>query len=364
MTRTESYLIFNALRLVGPVRVRKLREVFGRVEDILGLPTAKMAGVEGVGQAVAESIRGWEKSFDLAAELKRMAELKLQVVDCEDPLYPPLLREIHDPPMVLYYRGKIEAVRGACIGIVGTREATGYGIELAKKLGYQLSYAGVGVVSGLARGIDTAAHQGALAAKGRTAGVLGCSMDQMYPAENRSLAEKMVEEGGCVMSEFCLGTAPDRQTFPMRNRIVSGLSKGVLVIEAARASGAMITAKQALEQGRQVFAVPGRIDHPQSGGCHQLLKDGARLVESVEDVLAEFEFLIPKSEMPVPVAPTGNLGEEEKKVLEGLGREEMHVDVLTRKCGLPSPVVSATLLKLELKHRVRQMPGKYFTRID
>ena len=220
------------------------------------------------------------------------------------------------------------------------------------------------MVRGLARGIDTAAHQGALAAKGRTAGVLGCSMDQMYPAENRALADKMVEEGGCVMSEFCLGTAPDRQTFPMRNRIVSGLSKGVLVIEAARASGAMITAKQALEQGRQVFAVPGRIDHPQSGGCHQLLKDGARLVESVEDVLAEFEFLIPQGEMPAPVAPKGNLGEEEKKVLEGLGREEMHMDVLTRKCGLPSPVVSATLLKLELKHRVRQMPGKYFTRID
>jgi DNA processing protein len=189
-------------------------------------------------------------------------------------------------------------------------------------------------------------------------------MDQMYPPENRSLAEKMEEAGGCVMSEFCLGTAPDRQTFPMRNRIVSGLTKGILVIEAARASGAMITAKQALEQGRQVFAVPGRVDQAQSGGCHQLLKDGARLVESVEDVLAEFEFLIPRGEMPVPVTPEGNLGPEEKKVLEGLGREEVHMDLLTRKCGLPSPVVSATLLKLELKHRVRQMPGKYFTRID
>ena len=197
MTRTEAYLILNALRLVGPVRVRKLREVFGRVEDLFGLPSGKMAGVEGVGQAVAESIREWETNFDLAAELKKIAQLKLQVVDCEDPSYPPLLREIHDPPMVLYYRGDLGAVRGACVGIVGTREATGYGIELAKKLGYQLAYAGVGVVSGLARGIDTVAHQGALAAKGRTAGVLGCSMDQMYPPENRSLADKMVEVGGC-----------------------------------------------------------------------------------------------------------------------------------------------------------------------
>jgi len=364
MTKTEAYLILNALRLVGPVRVRKLREALGGVEGLFGQPLARLAGVEGVGQAVAESIRGWEQSFDLAAELKTIEQLKLQVIHVEDPTYPSLLREIHDPPMVLYYRGNLEAVRGASIGVVGTREATGYGIELAKKLGYQLAYAGVGVISGLARGIDTAAHQGALAAKGRTAAVLGCSMDQMYPAENRALAEKMEESGGCVMSEFCLGTAPDRQTFPMRNRIVSGLSKGLLVIEAARASGAMITAKQALEQGRQVFAVPGRIDQPQSGGCHQLLKDGARLVESVEDVLAEFEFLLPPAEMPAPNPPQGNLGEQERRVLEALGREEMHMDVLTRKCGLPSPAVSATLLKLEMKRRVRQMPGKYFTRID
>ena len=155
--------------------------------------------------------------------------------------------------------------------------------------------------------------------------------------------------------------ALDRASGQLQNVVVrAGSIAGRQTVPRAEATAA----KQALEQGRQVFAVPGRIDHPQSGGCHQLLKDGARLVESVEDVLAEFEFLIPRSEMPVPVAPTGNLGEEEKKVLEGLGREEMHVDVLTRKCGLPSPVVSATLLKLELKHRVRQMPGKYFTRID
>ena len=364
MTRKEAYLILNALRLVGPVRVRKLREALGSVEGLFQQPVSRLAGVEGIGQAVAESIRGWEKSFNLSEELKKIDRLKLQVIEVEDPDYPSLLREIHDPPMVLYYRGNLEAVRGASIGVVGTREATGYGIELAKRLGYQLAYAGVGVISGLARGIDTAAHQGALAAKGKTAAVLGCSMDQVYPAENRALAEKMEESGGCVMSEFCLGTAPDRQTFPMRNRIVSGLSKGLLVVEAARASGAMITAKQALEQGRQVFAVPGRIDHPQSGGCHQLLKDGARLVESVEDVLAEFEFLLPPGEMPAPKPPPANLGEQETKVLEALGREEMQVDELTRKCGLPSPVVSATLLKLEIKRRVRQMPGKYFTRID
>lgn len=364
MTRTEAYLVLNSLRLVGPVRVRKLRELFGAVEGLFAQPTQRLAGVQGVGQAVAESIRGWEKTFDLGAELEKIRKLGLQVVDCEDPAYPPLLREIHDPPLVLYYRGHLDAVKGACIAVVGTREATGYGIDLAKKLGYQLAFAGIGVVSGLARGIDTAAHQGALAAKGRTAAVLGCSLDQVYPAENEVLAERMAEAGGCVLSEFCLGTPPDRQTFPMRNRIVSGLSKGLLVIEAARASGAMITARQALEQGRQVFAVPGRIDHPQSGGCHQLIKDGARLVESVEDVLAEFEFLLPRSEMPAPAPPQGNLNEEEKRILEVLGRDELQVDLVTRKCGLPSRVVSATLLKLEMKHRVRQMPGKVFTRID
>ena len=364
MTRTEAYLVLNSLRLIGPVRVRKLREVLGAVEGLFSQPTMRLAGVEGIGQAVAESIRGWEKTFDLSAELEKIRKHRLQVIDCEDPGYPPLLREIHDPPMVLYYRGNLEAVKGACIGVVGTRDASGYGIDLAKKLGYQLAFAGIGVVSGLARGIDTAAHQGALAAKGKTAAVLGCSLDQIYPAENEVLAEKMAEAGGCVMSEFCLGTPPDRQTFPMRNRIVSGLSKGLLVIEAARASGAMITARQALEQGRQVFAVPGRIDQSQAGGCHQLIKDGARLVESVEDVLAEFEFLLPRSEMPAPLSPQGNLNEEERKILQALGRDELQVDVLTRKCGLPSPVVSATLLKLEMKRRVRQMPGKVFTRID
>ena len=364
MTRTEAYLVLNSLRLVGPVRVRKLRAVFGSVEGLFSQPTQRLAGVEGIGQAVAESIRGWEKTFDLAAELEKIRKLGLQVVGFEDPDYPPILREIHDPPLVLYYRGNLEAVKGACIGVVGTREASGYGIDLAKKLGYQLAFAGIGVISGLARGIDTAAHQGALAAKGKTAAVLGCSLDQIYPAENEALAEKMAEAGGCVLSEFCLGTPPDRQTFPMRNRVVSGLSQGLLVIEAARASGAMITARQALEQGRQVFAVPGRVDQPQAGGCHQLIKDGARLVESVEDVLAEYEFLLPRSEMPAPLPPQGDLKDEEKKILEALGRDELQVDVLTRKCGLPSPVVSATLLKLEMKRRVRQMPGKVFTRTD
>ena len=364
MTRTEAYLVLNSLRLVGPVRVRKLRAVFGPVEGLFSQPTQRLAGVEGIGQAVAESIRDWERTFDLAAELQKIRQLGLRVVDFQDPDYPPILREIHDPPLVLYYRGNLEAVKGACIGVVGTREASGYGIDLAKKLGYQLAFAGIGVISGLARGIDTAAHQGALAAKGKTAAVLGCSLDQIYPAENEALAEKMAEAGGCVLSEFCLGTPPDRQTFPMRNRVVSGLSQGLLVIEAARASGAMITARQALEQGRQVFAVPGRVDQPQAGGCHQLIKDGARLVESVEDVLAEFEFLLPRSEMPAPLPPQGDLKDEEKKILEALGRDELQVDVLTRKCGLPSPVVSATLLKLEMKRRVRQMPGKVFTRTD
>ena len=173
MTRTEAYLVLNSLRLVGPVRVRKLREVFGAVESFFSQTTMRLAGVDGVGQAVADSIRGWEKTFDLAAELVKIRQLGLRVVDFEDPSYPPLLREIHDPPLVLYYRGNLEAVKGACIGVVGTRDASGYGIDLAKKLGYQLAFAGIGVVSGLARGVDTAAHQGALAAKGKTAAVLG-----------------------------------------------------------------------------------------------------------------------------------------------------------------------------------------------
>ena len=349
MTRTEYYLILNSLRHIGPVRVRRLLEVFGSVESIFTQSTRTLASVDRVGQAAAESIKNWEKEFDPEAELKRAGELGLSLIDCEDAAYPAQLAEIYDAPLVLYYKGDLEAARRRGVAVVGSRHTSSYGLETAKKLSYQMAYAGLSVNSGLARGIDTAAHQGALAAKGRTVAVLGCSLDLMYPPENKVLAEAIVEMNGLLLSEFPLGTAPDKQTFPMRNRLVSGLSGGVLVVEAGESSGALITARMALEQGRQVFAVPGRIDNPHAKGCHRLIKDGAKLVETVEDVLAEFEFLFPQTpEQPRRPWPE-DLSAEEKTILGLLGTEELHLDELIRKSGLPSAGASSTLLRLEIR---------------
>lgn len=365
MNRTECYLVLNRIRAVGPVRVRKLKEVFGSVEEILATPTKHLAAVEGVGQAVAESIAGWRSlKFDPARELDEVARLGAQVVDCEDASYPPSLAEIYDPPLVLYVRGAVEVLSKRGIAVIGSRRVSPYGIETAKKLSYQLAYVGFVVISGLARGIDACAHQGALASKGRTVGVLGSALDQFYPRENEVLAEKMVEQAGAVVSEFPLGTAPDRQTFPMRNRIVSGLSTGVLVVEAAAGSGALITARMALEQGRAVYAVPGRIDSAHSAGCHRLIKDGAKLVEGVEDILGDLEFLFPPQELKSSRPWPEDLSREERSVMEALGLEEMHLDQIIAKCGLPSPVASSTLLRLEMRRLVKQLPGKYFVKTD
>jgi len=364
MTRTECYLILNSLRLIGPVRVRKLREALGSVEAIFSERLQGLSKIEGIGQGPAESIVGWEKTFDLGNELRQMEELKVQVVDCEDEAYPKQLTEIYDPPLVLYYRGDMAAACKRSIAMVGSRATTYYGLETAKKISYQIAYAGLTVGSGLARGIDTAAHQGALAAKGRTLAVIGSSMDLIYPPENRALAEMIAENRGVVMSEFTLGTPPDKQTFPMRNRIVSGLSSGVLVVEAGAKSGALITAKMALEQGRQVFAIPGRINDESAKGCHRLIKDGAKLVEGVDDILQEFEFLFPKMEVEPRKAWPDDLTEEEVKLLQTLEMNEMHLDEIIRKCGLPSAKVSSTLLRLEMRKMIRQLPGKHFVKTD
>jgi DNA processing protein len=323
---------------------------------------ADLRSVEGIGPELASTLRSWESSTDAAKERARVEKLGLVVLTPADTGYPAALREIYDPPLALYIKGKIPETWPRGVAVVGSRETSHYGLENAKKLGYQIAYAGVPVISGLARGIDTAAHLGALAAKGVTWAVLGCGLDKMYPPENDALAGKIVEAGGCLLSELPLGTSPDKRTFPMRNRIVSGLSFGVLVIEAGRQSGALITARQALEQGRQVFAVPGRIDNPQAQGCHQLIKDGAKLVEGVEDILQELEFLIPRESVATPRPLPANLTGEEEQVYAAIELDETPIDAITQRTGLPSGTVSSTLLRLEMKRLVRQLPGKVFVR--
>jgi DNA processing protein len=362
MTESDAYFIVNLVSGIGPVRAKRLRDRFGSLDRALVSREADLRSVEGIGPELARTLASWESSTDAVKERKWAEELGLTVLTPADAAYPASLGEIYDPPLVLYIKGKIPETWPRGVAVVGSRETSHYGLETAKKLSYQIAYAGVPVISGLARGIDTAAHLGALAAKGITWAVLGCGLDKMYPPENDALAAKIVESGGCLISELSLGTAPDKRTFPMRNRIVSGLSFGVLVIEAGRQSGALITARQALDQGRQVFAVPGRIDNPLAQGCHQLLKDGAKLVEGVEDILAELEFLIPRESVMTPRPLPANLTGDEEKVYAAIELDEMPIDSITQATGLPSGTVSSTLLRLEMRKLVRQLPGKVFVR--
>src|SRR5205085_10723848 len=299
-------------------------------------------------------------------ELKRIQEFGCHVVTQDDENYPDLLREIYDPPMVLYVKGQLTRKDKNAVAMVGSRQTTHYGIESARKLAYQLGYIGVTVVSGGARGIDTACHQGALMAKGRTVAVLGTGINIVFPSENAELFER-IAANGAIITQFPFNRTADKQTFPIRNRIVAGMSLGAVVVEANLTSGALITANFATEYGRQVFAVPGRIDSPRSKGCHELIKKGAKLCESAEDILSEFEYLFPASNRPPApnesgVLPAIELSQTEKKVYDTLDSEELSIDEIIRKSTLPSSAVSVALLSLEMKRLVRQLPGKLFVR--
>ncbi|MFZ0505210.1 MAG: DNA-processing protein DprA, partial [Chthoniobacterales bacterium] len=253
MTRNEALIALNMMAHVGPVRVRKLLEVFEEPQRILQAKEAELSRVEGLPRNTIEAISNWENDVDLQGEIERIRQFGATVITQDDPIYSPLLRQIYDPPLVLYVWGALEERDHNALGVVGSRRTTHYGLESAKRLSYQVAYSGITVVSGLARGIDTAAHQGALAAKGRTIAVLGTGLSHLYPAENRALAEK-IAESGAVISEFPMDTTPDRQTFPMRNRIISGWGFGLLVVEAGANSGALISASQATDQGRNLYA--------------------------------------------------------------------------------------------------------------
>jgi DNA processing protein len=370
MTSREAYIALNMVDGVGPIRVRALRDRFGEAQAILMASKADLMQVEGVGEEVARSITFWREKVDLDAELQRIEKSGVHVVCRDDAEYPKHLREIYDPPLVLYMKGTLTERDALAIAVVGSRRTTLYGQDMARKLAFQLARVGVTVVSGLARGIDTAAHNGALQAKGRTVAVIGCGIDVMYPAENQKLADEIVEKGGAVVTEFPFCVQPDRQNFPMRNRIISGWSLGVVVVEANVKSGALITANQAGEQGRQVFAVPGRADSILSKGTNKLIKDGAKLTEDVEDILGEFEYLFPKmatESMELGLEDKGTkpalqLSETEEKVMVQIGNEEVAIDEIIRASGLTTACVSATLLALEMKRLVRQLPGKQYVR--
>ncbi|MGI8436718.1 MAG: DNA-processing protein DprA [Chthoniobacterales bacterium] len=365
MNSTEACIALNMIPKMGPVRLRKLLQVFETPEKILSAKGAALRAVDGIGPDVANQITGWESAVDLSAELERIREFGAQVITAESPMYPRQLREIHAPPIVLYVWGELQDRDQHAIGVIGSRRTTHYGTESAKKLSYQLAYAGLTVISGLARGIDTAAHQGALAAKGRTLAVIGSGLRQLYPPENAGLAEKIASGNGAILSEFSMEVEPDRQTFPMRNRIISGWSHGILVVEAGLNSGALITASQALEQGRCVYAVPGHINAPSAHGSNRLIQQGAKLVMEANDILDDLSILLPEAK-PSPEAaarPLPTLTDEERRVYEAIRETETSIDDIAEKAALASGMVSSALLRLELKRLVKQLPGKYFVKL-
>src|SRR5438309_8151352 len=365
MNSIEACIALNMLPTVGPVRLRKLLQVFKEPQQILAAKRTELRKVEGIGGEVADQISNWESIVDLPSELKRVKDFGATVVTQNSPSYPKPLREIHAPPIVLYVWGEIQERDQHAIGIIGARRTTHYGSECAKKLAYQLAYAGLTVISGLARGIDTAAHQGALAAKGRTIAVIGSGLSKLYPPENRALAEKIRSGSGAIVSEFSMAIEPDRQTFPMRNRIISGWSQGLLVVEAGANSGALISVTQALEQGRNVYAVPGHINAPSAIGSNRLIQQGAKLVMDANDILDDLQILVPNSK-PAPESAVRSLPvltDEERRVYEAIRETETSIDDIASVADLPSGAVSSTLLRLELKRLVKQLPGKYFVKV-
>ena len=346
---------------VGNVTFCRLLERFDTPAAVMAAPERELTSVRGVTPVVAAAIRGegWKRFAD--EEYKRLTACGARIVTFIDADYPKSLFEIPDPPPLIYVRGRLPSAYS--IAMVGSRRATSYGLQTASRLAGDLARAGVAVVSGMARGIDTAAHKGALDADGPTIGVLGCGVDVVYPPENRKLFDQMAEKG-CLVSEFPLSTLPLAENFPRRNRIISGLTRGVLVVEAAEKSGSLITAQYALEQGRDVFAVPGPISYPSNRGSNRLIKQGAKLVDCVEDILEELpcgSASVSPESRTVASRPSFSLTPKEAAIYELLARGALHVDDIIAQTELTAADVSSMLLHLELKGAVLPLPGAHYS---
>lgn len=352
------WLGFHLTPRVGGARIARLAEVFGSVERAWHASERDLRAA-GMTRDAIDSILGYRSRVDLGQELDRLERHGIDAYTLNDPDYPRLLRHIPSPPPVLYARGTLLPGDDLAVGIVGTRRATAYGTDMTARFARDLAMADVTIVSGLALGIDTVAHRVALDHDGRTIAVFGCGLDTIYPPRNRTLAERIVGNGALV-SEYPLGTRPDARNFPVRNRIISGLSRGVLVVEAPLKSGALITTMFAGEQGRDVWAVPGSALSAASSGCHALIRDGAALVTSADDILSELnvERARDHEQTRLLLPETGS----ERLLLMLIGAEPRHVDELAHESGLPIHEASGTLLAMELKGLVRGTGAGHYVR--
>lgn len=344
---------------IGPTRLASLLEVCGSVEGIWKA-SIQTLGTAGLDRRTLENLLSYRRTLDPAAELQQLTRSGVQITTWDDDDYPSNLRQIDTPPPLLYMRGGFVEADEWAIGIVGTRRASAYGREVAHTLATELAKAGITIVSGLALGIDAVAHEAALDAGGRTIGVLGSGVDQLYPAKNRSLALRMVEQGA-VVSEYALGIKPEARNFPPRNRIISGLSKGIIVVEANERSGALITTSFAAEQGRDVFAVPGSIFSPTSAGCNRLIQNGATPLLSVNDVLEQLNMT--KIHVQQSVRQTVPPEPLEADLLAYLSAAPQYIDDIVRQAELPSAQVGSLLTIMELKGLVRQVSTLSYVRV-
>ena len=361
---------------VGPATFAKLIKHFSSPDSALGASASELAKVDGIGFKTAEQIAATRNKFDTTAELELAHKLGVWIISLDDERYPPLLKQIYDPPPVLYIKGSLTRSDNLAISIVGSRRCSLYGQEQTSRLAHFLCSAGFTICSGMARGIDTAAHQGALSAEGRTIAVQGCGLANIFPPENKKLFELISESGACI-SELPLQYEALAENFPPRNRIIAGLSLGTIVVEAGLNSGALITARAALENNREVMAVPGKIDSPLSKGAHRLIKEGAKLVESVEDVMEALGYIgeqlqshvscaakkaCEKIERPLFDIGQLNLSEDEQAIYDCLDNEPQHIEQIIAGTNLTVGGISAGLVSLRLKGLIRQLPGSLFLR--
>ena len=356
---------------IGPTLFKRLLDFFGGAERIFTASVAELIKVEGIGNKTAESIVRTRDAFDVDSELALADKLGVWVIHLQDDRYPPALKAIYDPPPVLYIKGTLTRSDNLAMAIVGSRRCSHYGTEQANRFSHLLASAGFTIVSGLARGIDSAAHRGALATKGRTIAVQGCGLSNIFPPENKKLFEQ-ITENGAVISELPLTYEPLAENFPGRNRIIAGLSMGVLVVEATYRSGALISAQAAMENNREVMAVPGRIDSPCSLGCHKLLKQGARLIDSIDEIMDALGYVGDglKTHATTAVAEAEqnahgtlfdtsrlNLSEAEEAILGHFNSEPVHVEELIESTQLSAAKVHSAVISLQLKGLVKQLPG-------
>lgn len=350
---------------VGSIIFKRLLDHFKSPEAVFNAPLKELFKIEGLGEKIASEIKKGPDHKKVEKELKIIKELGVKIVTIKDDKYPNRLKDIYDPPPLLYIRGEIKKEDELAVAIVGSRKTSPYGRWITEKLSFELAQNGVTIISGMARGIDSIAHRGAITGGGRTIAVLGCGVDVIYPPENHNLFYQ-IKDHGAIVSEFPLGSLPEGGHFPRRNRIISGLSIGVVVVQASSESGSLITAQFALEQGREVFAVPGNVGAEGSRGTNKLIKEGAKLVESSEDIL---EDIFPQWKGGALRSERGKdledgLEEEEKIIYKILGETPIHIDTIIRETKFDPGKVSSILLSLELKGVILQWPGKCFTRKD